>query len=81
MEPENVTVWVCDAPPSIVSEPLPPTAPLTVIAPVELPIEVALASVTPPAYVPVVLLEFVSAPAPLIPVPFKVSVPTVFAIA
>ena len=48
------------------------TAPLTVSPPVVDPIEDALASVTLPAYVPAVLLEFVKAPALARPVPFKI---------
>ena len=46
-------------------------APLTVTAPVLEPIEDALPRLTLPAYVPTVLLEFVKAPAPATPEPFK----------
>ncbi|CAM3794448.1 hypothetical protein POBR111598_10030 [Polynucleobacter brandtiae] len=48
-------------------------APVTVMAPVVLPIEEILPRVIAPAYVPVVPLELVSAPTALTPTPLSVS--------
>ena len=71
----NRTVALAPDPPLIVSAPLPLITPLSVIEPLLPPSELAVFRITVPAYVPAVALEFVTAPALEMPVPFSVKAP------